>query len=179
MKSGGITDKTIGEIRKAIDDEFNDNVRRLMRSKQSEPQMTVKPKNGGQSEYQRSGLNLQRQEFQLPSNKWNQTRHYPSLEQRRQCLYFDQQTQHAGKGRTNPKKRISRSAQTRRTQHSNNPRNAEGANRRQCRYIEYGPKACHQLTITNRVQQHKLRKRRISPDPQIKVLGSPQKKSSD
>ena len=42
-KPGGITDATIGEIQKAIDDEFNDNVRRLMRSKQSEPQMTVEP----------------------------------------------------------------------------------------------------------------------------------------
>ena len=32
-KYGGMTEKTIGEIRKAIDDEFNDNVRRLMLSK--------------------------------------------------------------------------------------------------------------------------------------------------
>ena len=43
-KSGGITDKTIREIWKAIDNEFNDNVRRFILSKHSEPQMTVKPK---------------------------------------------------------------------------------------------------------------------------------------
>ena len=42
-KSSGITDKIIGETRKAIDDEFNNNVRRFMLSKHSEPQMTVKP----------------------------------------------------------------------------------------------------------------------------------------
>ena len=34
---------TIGEIQKATDDEFNDNVRRFMLSKYSEPWMTVKP----------------------------------------------------------------------------------------------------------------------------------------
>ena len=42
-KSGEISDKTIGEIRKAIDDEFNDNARILMCSKRSIPRMTVEP----------------------------------------------------------------------------------------------------------------------------------------
>ena len=42
-KSGEISDKTTREILKATDDEFNDNVRILMRSKQSTPQMTVEP----------------------------------------------------------------------------------------------------------------------------------------
>ena len=42
-KSDGITNATIGEIRKAIDDEFNNNVRRFMLSKQSEPRIIVKP----------------------------------------------------------------------------------------------------------------------------------------
>ena len=42
-KSEEISDKTIREIRKAIDDEFNNNVRRFMLSKDSGPLMTVKP----------------------------------------------------------------------------------------------------------------------------------------
>ena len=42
-KYGGITNATIREIQKAIDDEFNANVRRLMLSKQLEPRLTVKP----------------------------------------------------------------------------------------------------------------------------------------
>ena len=42
-KSGGRMKATIGEIRKAIDDEFNNNVRRFMLSKPSEPRMTVNP----------------------------------------------------------------------------------------------------------------------------------------
>ena len=39
----GMMNATIGEIWKAIDDEFNNNVRRVMPSKHPEPQMTVKP----------------------------------------------------------------------------------------------------------------------------------------
>ena len=42
-KSGDISDKTIGEIRKAIYDEFNNNIRILMCSKRSIPRMTVEP----------------------------------------------------------------------------------------------------------------------------------------
>ena len=41
--SDGIMNATIGEIREAIDDKFNDNIRRFMLSKHSEPRMTVKP----------------------------------------------------------------------------------------------------------------------------------------
>ena len=41
--SGDISDKTIGEIRKAIDDEFNDNVRILMCSKRPIHRMTAEP----------------------------------------------------------------------------------------------------------------------------------------
>ena len=42
-KSGDISDKTIREIRKAIDDEFNDNVRILMCSKRPIHGMTAEP----------------------------------------------------------------------------------------------------------------------------------------
>ena len=59
-KSGDISDKTIGEIRKAIDDVFNDNVRILMCSKRPIHRMTAEPQNGGQSKYPRSGLNPRR-----------------------------------------------------------------------------------------------------------------------
>ena len=41
--SDGITNATIGEIREAIDDEFNYNVRRLVLNKHSGPRMTVQP----------------------------------------------------------------------------------------------------------------------------------------
>ena len=40
-KSDETTNTTIGDIRKAIDDEFNDNVRRFMMNKYSGSQMTV------------------------------------------------------------------------------------------------------------------------------------------
>ena len=42
-KSDGMMNATIGDIQKAIDDEFNNNVRSVMLSKHPEPQMTVKP----------------------------------------------------------------------------------------------------------------------------------------
>ena len=41
--SDGMMNATIGEIRKATDDKFNNNVRRVMLSKHPGPQMTVKP----------------------------------------------------------------------------------------------------------------------------------------
>ena len=41
--SDGIMNATIGEIRKAIDDEFNNNVRRFMLNNHSGPRMTVQP----------------------------------------------------------------------------------------------------------------------------------------
>ena len=59
-KSGDISDKTIGEIRKAIDDEFDDNVRILMGSKRPIHRRQQNPKNGELSEHPRSGLNPRR-----------------------------------------------------------------------------------------------------------------------
>ena len=42
-KSDGVTNTTIGDMRKAIDDEFNDNVRRFMVNKYSGPRIIVQP----------------------------------------------------------------------------------------------------------------------------------------
>ena len=66
LDSDGMMNATIGEIRKAIEDDFNENVRRVMRSKQPEPRMILQPQNGGQSKYPTSGLNLRRQDCHLP-----------------------------------------------------------------------------------------------------------------
>ena len=56
-KSGDISDKTIGEIRKAIDDEFNDNVRILMCSKRPIHRMTAEPQKRRKVRISRRGLN--------------------------------------------------------------------------------------------------------------------------
>ena len=43
--SDGVTNTTIGDIRQATDDEFNDNVRRFMVNQYPGPRMTVQPQN--------------------------------------------------------------------------------------------------------------------------------------
>ena len=68
-KSDGVTNTPITDIQKAKDDEFNDNVRTFMVNKHSGPQMTVQPPKKEQTNFQLSGLNLQRQNCQRPQNR--------------------------------------------------------------------------------------------------------------
>ena len=90
-KSDGVMNTTIGDMRKTIDDEFNNNIRRFIVNKYSGPRMTVQPqKNEEQSECQTSGLNLQRQDCQYPQNKWSRRKQDLDLEATRPSFYLEQ-----------------------------------------------------------------------------------------
>ena len=68
-KSGGIMNTTIGEMRKAIDDEFDDNVRRVVLSKHSETRMTVKPQTRRTVRISKKWTEPAKTRFPTPPNK--------------------------------------------------------------------------------------------------------------
>ena len=172
---------TIGEIRKAIDDEFNDNVRRFMLSKHSEPRMTVKPQKRRTVRISNKWTELVKTRLPTPPKQMDSKEPVSQLRVKSSVFVFGTAATACRKGKTrNSKMRILMSVQMRHNQRSvNDQRNAEGANRPQWYSIKYSYKVSHRITITNQRHHHELRGGRSSPNSQIKVSNNPQKKSSD
>ena len=178
-KSGGITDKVIGEIRKTIDDEFNDNVRRLMRSKQSEPWMTVEPQKRRTVRISKKWTEPAKRRVPTPSKQMEPDEPLSQPRATSSVFVFGTTDTTCREGKNKPQEEDSTVCSNETYSTFQRPKE-----RRRCKptawcYIKHGSKAFHRLTITNRRHHHKLGKGRRSPDVQFNVFDSPQNKSSE